>query len=59
MITSISTNFDVNPISLKSYDSERIVVLQGMFTLDTANEEYLAAERHHHQGAASRKQAHP
>ena len=38
MITSISTNFDVNPISLKSYDSERIVVLQGMFTLDTANE---------------------
>ena len=45
MITSISTNFGVNPISLKSYDSERIVVLQGMFTLDTANEEYLAAEQ--------------
>ena len=30
-----------------------------MFTLDTANEDYLAAERHYHQGAASRKQAHP
>ena len=44
MITSTSTNFGVNPISFKCYDSERIVVLQGMFTLDTANEEYLAAE---------------
>ena len=59
MITSISINFGVNPFSLKCYDSERIVVLQGMFTLDTVNEEYLAAERHNHQGAASRKQAHP
>ena len=59
MITSISTNFGVNPISFKCYDSERIVVLQGMFTLDTANEEYLAAEQHHHQGAASWKQVHP
>ena len=45
MITSTSTNFGVNPISFKCYDSERIVVLQGMFTLDTANEEYLAAEQ--------------
>ena len=44
MITSISTNFGVNPISFKCYDSAKIVVLQGMFTLDTANEEYLAAE---------------
>ena len=35
----------MNPISFKCYDSERIVVLQGMFTLDTANEEYLAAEQ--------------
>ena len=34
----------VNPISFKCYDSAKIVVLQGMFTLDTANEEYLAAE---------------
>lgn len=45
MITSISTNFGVNPFSLKCYDSEKIVVLQGMFTLDTANEDYLAAEQ--------------
>ena len=45
MITSTSNNFGVNPISFKCYDSERIVVLQGMFTLDTANEEYLAAEQ--------------
>ena len=45
MITSTSTNFGVNPISFKCYDSERIVVLQGMFTLDTANVEYLAAEQ--------------
>ena len=45
MITSISTNFGVNPISFKCYDSEKIVVLQGMFTLDTASEEYLAAEQ--------------
>ena len=45
MITSTSTNFGVNPISFKCYDSERIVVLQGMFTLDTANEDYLAAEQ--------------
>ena len=45
MITSTSTNFGVNPISFKCYDSERIVVLQGMFTLDTTNEEYLAAEQ--------------
>lgn len=35
----------MNPISLKCYDSERIVVLQGMFALDTANEDYLAAEQ--------------
>ena len=45
MITSTSTNFGVNPISFKCYDSAKIVVLQGMFTLDTANEEYLAAEQ--------------
>ena len=45
MITSTSTNFGVKPISFKCYDSERIVVLQGMFTLDTANEEYMAAEQ--------------
>ena len=45
MITSISTNFGVNPISFKCYDSAKIVVLQGMFTLDTANEDYLAAEQ--------------
>ena len=45
MITSTSTNFGVKPISFKCYDSERIVVLQGMFTLDTANEDYLAAEQ--------------
>ena len=45
MITSTSTNFGVNPISFKCYDSERIVVLQGIFTLDTANEDYLAAEQ--------------
>src|SRR5574344_2425150 len=45
MITSTSTNFGVNPISFKCYDSERIVVLQGMFTLDTTNEGYLAAEQ--------------
>ena len=45
MITSTSTNFGVNPISFKCYDSAKIVVLQGMFTLDTANEDYLAAEQ--------------
>ena len=45
MITSTSTNFGVNPISFKCYDSAKIVVLQGMFTLDTASEEYLAAEQ--------------
>ena len=45
MITSISTNFGVNPISFKCYDSKKIVVLQGMFTLDTANEDYLAAKQ--------------
>lgn len=45
MITSISINFGVNPISFKCYDSAKIVVLQGMFTLDTANEDYLAAEQ--------------
>ena len=45
MITSISTNFGVNPISFKCYDSEIIVVLQGMCTLETANEDYLAAEQ--------------
>ena len=44
MITSISTDFGVNTISFKCYNSEKIVVLQGMFILDTANEEYLAAE---------------
>ena len=45
MITSTSTNFGVNPISFKCYDSAKIVILQGMFTLDAANEEYLAAEQ--------------
>ena len=45
MITSTSTNFGVNPISFKCYDSAKIVVLQGLFTLDTANEDYLAAEQ--------------
>ena len=45
MITSTSTNFGVNPISFKCYDSAKIVVLQGMFILDTANEDYLAAEQ--------------
>ena len=45
MITSTSTNFGVNPVTLKCYESEKIVVLQGMFTLDTANEDYLAAEQ--------------
>lgn len=45
MITSASTNFGVNPVTLKCYESEKIVVLQGIFTLDTANEEYLAAEQ--------------
>ena len=35
----------MNPVTLKCYDSEKIVVLQGMFTLDTANEDYLAAEQ--------------
>ena len=45
MITSTSTNFGVNPISFKCYDSAKIVVLQGLFLLDTGNEDYLAAEQ--------------
>jgi len=45
MITSISTNFGVEQITLNCYDSSKIVVLQGQFIIDTANENYQAAEQ--------------
>ena len=45
MITSISTNFCVNQIALKCYDSAKIVVLQGSFIIDTNNEDYKNSEQ--------------
>ena len=45
MITSISTNFGVHPISFICYDSEKLVVLQGSFIIDTTNADYQAAEQ--------------
>ncbi len=45
MITCISNNFGVLPanIQLKDYQSQDIIVLQGMFSVDTTDEDYLAA----------------
>ena len=45
MITCISNNFGVNPasIQLKDYQAQNIVVLQGMFTVDTTDADYQAA----------------
>lgn len=45
MITSISTNFGMNQIALKCYDSAKIVVLQGSFIIDTNNEDYKNSEQ--------------
>ena len=45
MITCISNNFGVLPtnIQLKDYQSQDIIVLQGMFSVDTTDEDYQAA----------------
>ena len=45
MITCISNNFGVLPanIQFKDYQSQDIIVLQGMFSVDTTDEDYLAA----------------
>ena len=45
MITCISNNFGVLPanIQLKDYQSQDIIVLQGMFTVNTTDADYLAA----------------
>ena len=45
MITCISNNFGVLPanIQLKDYQSQDIIVLQGMFTIDTTQADYQAA----------------
>ncbi len=45
MIASISTNFCVNQIPLKCYDSAKIVVFQGSFIIDTNNEDYKNSEQ--------------
>ena len=45
MITCLNNNFGVAPanIQLKDYQSQDIIVLQGMFTINTTDEDYLAA----------------
>lgn len=45
MITSISTNFGVNQLALKCYDSAKIVVLQGSFIINTNKEDYKNSEQ--------------
>ena len=45
MIICLNNNFGVAPanIQLKDYQSQDIIVLQGMFSVDTTDEDYLAA----------------
>lgn len=44
MITAISNNFGAEDIRLKDFQKEGLVVLNGMFTFNPSNAEYLAAE---------------
>lgn len=45
MITCTKNNFGCGPIEFRDYQSERLCVLNGKFVIDTASEEYKAAER--------------
>lgn len=45
MLTVNSTNFGVSPddIQIKSFQSDNLLILDGSFTVDTANEDYISA----------------
>ena len=45
MITCTKNNFGCGPIEFRDYQSDRLCVLNGKFVIDTASEEYKAAER--------------
>ena len=45
MITCTKNNFGCGPIEFQDYQSDRLCVLNGKFLIDTASEEYKAAER--------------
>lgn len=45
MITCTKNNFGCGPIEFQDYQSDRLCVLNGKFVIDTASEEYKAAER--------------
>lgn len=45
MITAINNNFGAESFSLKCYNSPDIIVLEGVISIDPANENYLAAEQ--------------
>ncbi len=44
MITCTKNNFGCGPIEFRDYQSDRLCVLNGKFVIDTASEEYKAAE---------------
>src|SRR5574344_3032793 len=44
MITCTKNNFGCGPIEFRDYQSDRLCVLNGTFVIDTASEEYKAAE---------------
>ena len=44
-VTSISNNFGSETITLKSHMTDRLVILDGVVHIDTANDAYLAAEQ--------------
>lgn len=45
MITCTKNNFGCGPIEFQDFQSDRLCVLNGKFVIDTASEEYKAAER--------------
>ncbi len=45
MITAINNNFGAEPFSLKCHNSADIIILEGVITIDPANESYLVAEQ--------------
>ena len=45
MITCTKNNFGCGPIEFQDFQSDRLCVLNGKFLIDTASEEYKAAER--------------
>ena len=45
MITCTKNNFGCGPIEFRDFQSDRMCVLNGKFVIDTASEEYKAAER--------------